>query len=265
MRYYLYNSLSSKIDIIEDACTKVEDVIDLDYASFIDSINDEDEIMIVGGEGTLNFFINAIKNKNINCKVHYKPTLTNDFILDLNVEKQDMYLINDYIKDLPTIYVKELEQLFINSIGFGLDSFSEMERHILKKQTKEDVSLQNMMFKKLLHYKPRHVTLTVDGVEYKINHAWFMTTLKGKYYFNGKKLLIEQDRTKDTLTLVVIDVKSKLKAIKAFSDLNNENKTSPYIHTFVGSEFFVKSDKSTPLSIDGEIVPDVIEYKITCK
>ena len=110
MRYILYNPRANN-GIKPDFLDGVEyiDVIGLDYRKFFDSLAEEDEVVFVGGDGTLNYFINAVDTDNIKNKVYLKPSGSgNDFMNDLNEHDGREILLNGYIKNLPTVYVNGL-------------------------------------------------------------------------------------------------------------------------------------------------------------
>ena len=63
MKYYLYNSLANngiRPDIKPG--TELVDAVGLDYAEYLKGLAPEDEVVLVGGDGTLNYFINALKD-----------------------------------------------------------------------------------------------------------------------------------------------------------------------------------------------------------
>lgn len=75
MKYVLYNELSNNGNGKASATALCEelkenytliDVRGLDYVTFLKGLNADDEVYLVGGDGTLNYFINAIGD--------YQPT-----------------------------------------------------------------------------------------------------------------------------------------------------------------------------------------------
>ena len=86
MKYYLYNSLANngiKPDLPADAQTV--DAVGLDYPSFFGGLAPEDEVVLVGGDGTLNYFINALDPAAIKNNVYLLGAGTgNDFLHDID-------------------------------------------------------------------------------------------------------------------------------------------------------------------------------------
>lgn len=96
-----------------------------DYVSVIDKIQPEDIVYIVGGDGTLNRFINDSTNLRILGDIFFYPAGTgNDFKHDVDPDNS-LYRIrlNDYIRNLPTVTVGGVTYKFVNGIGFGIDGF----------------------------------------------------------------------------------------------------------------------------------------------
>ena len=98
-------------------------LIDLDVKKLIESTTTEDNIVILGGDGTLNRFANDTADMEFNCPVYlYKSGTGNDFMKDVEDKvENDMVLLNEYLKDLPTITVKGKSYRFVNGIGYGID------------------------------------------------------------------------------------------------------------------------------------------------
>ena len=91
--------------------------------SFIESVNIEDRVIIVGGDGTLHHLVNSIRGYDIKQPLYVSKAGTgNDFIRSLN-NKEDIIDITPYIKDLPKVLVNNKESLFLNGTGIGVDAY----------------------------------------------------------------------------------------------------------------------------------------------
>ena len=76
MKYYLYNPLANngvKPDFIKEAENtpgmEVRELIDIIYPEFLNELAEGDEVVLVGGDGTINYFINAIEGYELKNKV----------------------------------------------------------------------------------------------------------------------------------------------------------------------------------------------------
>ncbi|MBQ4297544.1 MAG: diacylglycerol kinase family protein, partial [Clostridia bacterium] len=63
MKYYLYNSLANNgIRPELKSGAELVDAVGLDYPEYLKKLSPEDEVVLIGGDGTLNYFINAVKD-----------------------------------------------------------------------------------------------------------------------------------------------------------------------------------------------------------
>ena len=85
----------------------------VDYQAYFAALPEGDEVILCGGDGTLNHFINKTKDFEIDCNVYYLGSGSgNDFLRDLECTSEKTVLLNDYIKNLPTVTVKGTEYRF---------------------------------------------------------------------------------------------------------------------------------------------------------
>ncbi len=267
MKYYLYNSLANngiKPDIAPD--TQLIDAVGLDYADYLSRLSPEDEIVLIGGDGTLNYFINAVKGTEIKNNIYLLGSGTgNDFLTDIGRQPGEEVLINEYLSNLPTVYVNGLEKLFINNMGFGIDGYCcEVADQIKEKSPQEEINYSGIAIKGLLfHFKPCHATVTVDGRTHEFDNVWIAPTMKGRFYGGGMDMAPDQDRASDKLTVVVYHCLSKLKALMAFPSIfkGEHVKKTDIVSIFTGNDIRVKFSCPCAAQIDGETVLNVTEYK----
>ena len=274
MKYYLYNSLSNNgirpsflDEVAELENTEIKEIIDLDYQSFLASLKEDDEIVIVGGDGTINYFINEIKDMNINFNVYFRAAGTgNDFSHDIEKNDGEEVLINEYLHNLPTVYVKELEKKFINGIGYGIDGYCcQVADEIKRENPTKKINYTGIAIKGLLFFfKRTKATITVDGKTYEHENVWLTPTMKGRFYGGGMMIAPKQNRFSDEVSVVVFKCKSKLKTLMIFPSIfkGEHIKKNKNVFIYSGKEIEVKFDKPTALQIDGETVLDVLEYKV---
>lgn len=266
MKYYLYNSLANNgIKPTVPDGTELIDAVGIDYPGYLHTLSPEDEVVLVGGDGTLNYFINAVKGVEIKNNIYLLGGGTgNDFFNDIGKKAGDEVLINSYIENLPTVYVNGLEKQFINNMGFGIDGYCcEVADQIKKKNPQEKINYSGIAIKGLLfHFKPAHAEITVDGTKYDFDDVWIAPTMKGKYYGGGMKMAPDQDRSSDKLTVVVYHCPSKIKALMAFPSIfKGEHITkTDMVKIITGNEIKVRFSHSCAAQIDGETVLNVREY-----
>lgn len=268
MKYILYNPKANngqKPDYLDGV--EYKEVIGLDYQAFFDGLNPEDEVTFVGGDGTLNYFINAVDTDALRNNVYLKPSGSgNDFMNDLDNHECREILLNDYIRNLPTVYVNGMERKFINGIGYGIDGYCcEVADDIRAKDPGKQIDYTGIAVKGLLfHFKPKGAVITVDGKEYKFKNVWLAPSMKGRFYGGGMNIAPEQNRLGDTLSVVVYHTWSKLKALIVFPNIFKGTHVDhkEMVSVMTGREIEVKFDVPCALQIDGETVLNVSSYKV---
>lgn len=278
MNYLLYNPLSKngqnveKIRQIEESyggnATKVSVLEEEKYAAILQSLKDEDEVVLVGGDGTLNHFVNRVRNKRLPCKVYFNAKGTgNDFFNDVKDKAiGDKILINDLIRNLPRVVVNGEERLFINGVGYGIDGYCcEVGDKIVasgKEANYTSIAIKGLLF----HYKTPGASVTVDGVTKKYKKVWLAPTMKGRYYGGGMMIAPKQNRDdpEGFVTSVVMFGSGKLKTLMVFPSIfkGEHVRHSEMVEIRKGKHVTVEFDRPTALQIDGETVLNVTRYEV---
>lgn len=240
-----------------------------DYVSVIDKIQPEDIVYIVGGDGTLNRFINDSTNLRILGDIFFYSAGTgNDFKHDVDPDNS-LYRIrlNDYIRNLPTVTVGGVTYKFINGIGFGIDGYCCEEGDRQRAAGKQEINYSAIAVKGcLFRFKPYGADITVDGETRHYNKVWLAPTMFGKYYGGGMKVAPEQDRNnpQHTVTNVVIHGTGRLKTLIRFAKIfsGEHTKYTDMVDIRTGHEVRVVFDRPCALQIDGETVKNVTEYTV---
>ena len=279
MIYALYNALAGNStceenaqklrEIYTDGLT-LRSMADIDYAEFFSSLNADDKVIICGGDGTLNRFVNDTRELCVTNDILYYATGSgNDFLHDLGKEKGEPPIkINDYIKDLPTVTVNGREYLFLNAIGFGIDGYCcEVGDEQRKKAngTGKPVDYTSIAIKGLLGaFKPCDATVVIDGVEKRYRKVWIAPTMHGRFYGGGMNAAPSQrrDDPEGKFTVVIWHDSGKLRTLTAFPSIfkGEHVKFTKYIDIVRADEVTVKFDKPCALQIDGETILSVTEY-----
>lgn len=273
MKYYLYNALSNNkkmpeivSNFVEDDNKKLLDLTSISYRDFFASLNPEDEVVFIGGDGTLNYFINAVPFEELKNNVYYIGAGSgNDFLRDIEFPVGEEVLINPYLNNLPTVYVKDIVSKFINGVGYGIDGYCCEVGDALRAKSDKPINYSSIAIKGILfHFKPRNVTVIVDGKEYTHDHVWLAPTMKGRYYGGGLKIAPDQDRNSDTVSVVVYRTKSRLNSLITFAGVSEGKhvKKTKMVKIYTGKEIEVRFDQPTALQIDGETVLGVESYKV---
>ena len=239
-----------------------------DFKKFLSMTKGED-IIICGGDGTLNYFINhtdGIKYKNN--ILYYSTGSGNDFYNDVFKGKgEGPHLINEYLKDLPTVIVKGKEYKFINGIGYGIDGYCCEMGDLHRKKNTKPVNYTKIALKGLLYdYKPTNAIVTVDSVKHAYKKVWLASTMNGRYYGGGMMIAPYQNRLNSdrSLTVVVLYGKIKLKVLTAFATVfkGEHVRFKKIVDLYTAHEVKVEFDRPVALQIDGETILGVTEYTV---
>ena len=233
------------------------------YAAFISGMEKEDYLVIVGGDGTLNRFVNDTNGVEITQEIVYYPTGTgNDFAKDMGMGENPRP-ITEYLKDLPSVEVKGKRYRFINGVGFGIDGYCCQIGDELRKIPGKKVNYTGIAIKGLLfHFAPRNAKVTVDGEEYAYNKVWIAPTMHGRFYGGGMIPTPKQDRTSGKLSLMLFHGAGRLRTLCVFPSIfkGEHVKHTKMVAVHTGKEITVEFDRPTPLQIDGETILGVTKY-----
>ena len=278
-RYVIYNplagygSVNEKLKKLREEYPEKTTFTDMttieSYADYFSGVCEEDEIIIAGGDGTINRFVNQVDVQSLPCEILYYPTGTgNDFVRDICIEDTGKpFSIKKYLINLPTVEVNGEVHKFINGVGYGIDGYCCEVGDALKAKSDKPVNYTAIAIKGLLfHYHPTNAVVTVDGVRHEYKKVWIAPTMNGRFYGGGMMPTPSQDRlNNEELSLMLFHGSGKLKTLMVFPSLfkgEHINHTE-MVALHSGKEITVEFDSPTALQIDGETVLGVTSYKAT--
>ena len=277
MTYILYNELANNgagkasadeaAKLYAEKNPELKNVVGLDIRSFIGGLGRDDKVILCGGDGTLNRFVNDMEDSVAECGLYlYKSGTGNDFFNDIGAGESDKPVrINEYLANLPTVTVAGKTRRFINGIGYGIDGMACEVADRMKAEGKENINYASISIKLLLfHYKCPNAKVTVDGKTYEYKKVWLCSSMKGRYYGGGMKIAPDQDRNGDSLSAVVLHGSGKLKTLMIFPGIfkGEHVKHEDVVAVKRGKEIKVEFDRPMALQIDGETVSGVTEYSV---
>ena len=228
-----------------------------------------DTVVICGGDGTLNRFVNSVDVADLERPVAFFATGTgNDLFRDLGLEKGKLAEnINRYITNLPKVTVKGKTYKFFNGVGFGIDGYCCEVGDRMRAAGNTAINYAGIAIKGLLfHFKPVCATVTIDGKTDEYKKVWLAPTMKGRFYGGGIMPVPSQDRNdKDgRLSVFVWHGSGKFKTLSIFPGIfkGEHLKHGECCKSFTGKNIRVKFDRPCALQIDGETITDVTEYTV---
>ncbi len=239
-----------------------------DYPAFFASLSREDTIILHGGDGTINRFINDTEGLPLPCALLYAPGGTgNDFLRDLDKAPEcDPFPLLPYVANPPAVDIQEKHYRFLNNVGFGIDGYccevgdAQKLAKPGKKVNYTAIAIRGLLF----HYKPTTATVIVDGKEYVYKKAWLAPTMKGRFYGGGMNAAPAQNRlsTDGKLSVMVFHGKGRLATLMAFPSIfkGEHVKRTDMVAIHEGYDIRVKFDSSRAVQIDGETILGVSEY-----
>lgn len=279
MNYLLYNSLSSSLkgkkkaeEISSNLAGRFSDLekidlLNINHIDFIDNLKDDDNVIITGGDGTLNHFINKIEGRDLPCPFYLLSSGTgNDFAKD-NEDKKDedgLIRLNDLMHDLPIVEVNGKKYRFFNGAGLGIDGDTCAEANRQKSKGKEKISYIGITLNLILNkFKSAKATIEVNGETLVVDDTFLASAMYGKYFGGGVLIAEKQNRENRKLTLVVAHVKGRIRTLLALNKVNKgkSEKMKNQIMRYVTNSVTIKFSIPHALQIDGEVIENVTEYK----
>lgn len=240
------------------------------YEDFFKELPDDSKLVICGGDGTLNRFVNEAGAFIGEREIYYFPAGTgNDFARDVELDfSKGPAEISKYLKSLPTVTVKGKTCKFINGVGYGIDGYCCQVGDEMKAKSDKPVNYTSIAIKGLLfHFKSKIAQITVDGKEYSFKNVWIAPTMIGRFYGGGMNAAPAQDRLSGdkTVSLVVMHGRSRIGTLIIFPSIfkGEHIKHEKKVSVITGHNITVKFNEPSPLQIDGETVLDVSEYSVS--
>lgn len=256
----LYNLLEGNdLDMVD--VTKFNDV-----KKIIGTLAADEKLVVSGGDGTLNHFLNDIDGMDIKNEVFYFATGSgNDFLSSIGVEKGNLVPLNRFFGKLPTVTVNGKDYKFINGVGYGIDGYCCEVGDEMREKTDKPINYTSIAIKGLLfHFKPVNAKVTVDGKTESFSRVWLAPTMFGRFYGGGMIPTPDQKREDGTVSTMVYHNCGKLKALMVFPNIfkGEHVKEKKIVKIFKGHSVTVEFDKPTALQIDGETIKNVTSYTV---
>lgn len=240
-----------------------------DMKAFFDGLAEDDDVILTGGDGTLNRFANDVYGYEFKNPVYYvKCGSGNDFYRDNEKYAKDGRIdLRPFLKNLPLVTVNGIQRRFLNGIGYGIDGETCRIGDIQRATSDKPVNYSKIAIGLLLgSYKLKKATVTVDGRTSKFENVWMASTMKGRFYGGGMMVAPAQDRfnKEGTVSVVALYKKSRIITLMRFPSLNKGEHVSKkdWVTVQTGSKVTVSFDQPCALQIDGDVIENVLTYSV---
>ncbi len=244
-----------------------------DIKSYADFLSDKNgvSLIICGGDGTLNRFINESADVTLGDVYYMASGSGNDFLRDLDITEQaEPICINKYIENLPVCEVCGKTYKVLNGVGYGIDGYCCLVGDKLKGENVKKINYTSIAIKGLLgKYKTCGGSVTVDGDKRRYKKIWLASGMNGRFYGGGMMPAPEQERLngKGVVSTCVFHDTGKLSTLMIFPSLfkGEHVKHEKKVDVRSGKKITVEFDSPRPLQIDGETIPEVTKYSVYYK
>lgn len=244
----------------------------VDIRAYLDSLPAETTVVLAGGDGTLNHFINDMGGEAPARDIYYFAAGSgNDFLRDAERTRDDPpFLLNPYLQNLPTVTVNGMTRYFLNGIGYGIDGYCCEVGDKQRLKSDKPVNYTAIAIKGLLFgYRRTLADVCVDGDTKAYRAVWLAPTMKGRFYGGGMMCAPGQNRLdpEGGVSTMVMTGKSKLKTLIVFPSIfkGEHIRHREMVTICPGHEVTVRFNRPTALQIDGETVLGVTEYSVSTR
>ncbi|MGI6722375.1 MAG: YegS/Rv2252/BmrU family lipid kinase [Anaerovoracaceae bacterium] len=237
----------------------------------LDAIDEDDyrEIIVAGGDGTLNMCVNAMLKRDIHLPIGLFPVGTaNDFAyyFDLPQEVEEMadVAIGDHISTADVGRCNDRYFINVAAMGSLVDVSQKTDPNL--KNTLGIFSYYLKALGELSSMKPLHVKLITDDHVYK-ETMYFMVVMNGKSAGGFKKISPQSD-INDGLLDVILFRKMPFMEFGPllFSVLQGNHPKNKHVLVFNTDHLRIESDEEISTDVDGEKGEKLpLEFKVLPK
>lgn len=215
----------------------------------------EKELVVLGGDGTLNEVLNGIHDPS-NCNLGLVPSGTgNDFAarmgIPLDAEKATLRILDGVAKPVDYIDVSGTRSMNVAGLGIDVDVLERCQRGRMNGKLKYLISL----VKSLFLFKGYNVKIECEGGETETRSVLICAVCNGSLFGGGIKICPEADPSDGKMDVVCVDdPKSILKRMKMLIELMKGKILSyPLTTYFKADKVTFAPENKCPIQLDGEL------------
>lgn len=238
VRYYKKNKIPFRLKSI----IKIKDIED-----YLAKKKEIDNIILLGGDGTINRFVNDTFDFDIRQDIYLKRNGSgNDYLRTL----KDQDIEEQYIMKASTD--SGLITHFMNGAGMGIDGYVGYLINQSPRQGKLRYFFNTL--KALIKYIPEPLDVEIDGEKHHFKKAYLVTMNNGKYFGGGMKVSPKANINTEELDVIVVHTISKLFILPIFLTIYSGRHVNFKKYVFHRKGKLIKAKFTTPQigQTDGE-------------
>ena len=225
-----------------------------DIPTFIKQLHSNDSVVFVGGDGTIHYVANFLKDREFEQTIYaYGAGTGNDFFRNIGIH-DGMPKINQHIQHLPRVIHHGGEELFVNGCGVGVDA--EVCRRVNKSRWDNSLAYGINAMLSFLTYRPFDCDMIIDGETHHFKKVWITSIMHGKYQGGGMLFAPDAIREDEWLEVMVAYKMSRFHLIRLFPSIYKGNHVK---HQKRGLVFFkakhieIITNRPVSMQMDGEV------------
>ena len=228
------------------------------YQSFTgnlpNNLNNFTDLVIMGGDGTINYTLNHFKHINIPVAMISCGTgndIATLLLGNTSTQQQFETALFGAIQKVDAGMCNH--KLFINGVGIGFDGWV-VKRLLAKNLLRGKAAYYSTVISLLLFYNETKVSINIDG-EHNETNLFMLSAANGKTYGGGFKIAPLAEVNDGLLEIIVVDKLPVLKRLKYLPVIENGkhlNKPLPFLTYKTGKKITVQSTQKLKAHLDGE-------------
>jgi len=228
-----------------------------DLNAYLAKHPDITDILLLGGDGSINYFINSIETDQLSQNIYLaKSGSGNDFLRTLKPLKK----ANVTIGNAKTNHNTHIR--FINGCGLGFDAL--VCYYVDNDFKKNKISYFLNVFRAIIHYKPQTFTVIVDGKEKVYHNTFFAAVQNGRFFGGGMKATPDANIEDDQFDVLIIhNIKKWMLQVLMISIYFGWHKhLKKYVDIIKGKDIIIQTEKPSYFQFDGEVASEITEIHI---
>lgn len=228
------------------------------YQSFTgnlpNNLNNFTDLVIMGGDGTINYTLHHFKHINIPVAMISCGTGNDIATLLLGNTSTQQQFETALFGAIQKVDAGMCNQkLFINGVGIGFDGWV-VKRLLAKNLLRGKAAYYSTVISLLLFYNETKVSINIDGEQSETN-LFMLSAANGKTYGGGFKVAPLAEINDGLLEIIVVDKLPVLKRLRYLPVIENGkhlNKPLSFLTYKTGKKITVQSTQKLKAHLDGE-------------